>query len=83
MNDIVSKQRTFFYTHKTKAIQFRLAQLNKLGTLLKSNEDLLYQAIYKDFKKSKFDTYVTELALLYQDLKEAKKIFINGLELSE
>ncbi|MDG1329101.1 MAG: aldehyde dehydrogenase [Flavobacteriaceae bacterium] len=73
MNDIVSKQRTFFYTHKTKAIQFRLAQLNKLGTLLKSNEDLLYQAIYKDFKKSKFDTYVTELALLYQDLKEAKK----------
>ena len=73
MNDIVSKQRTFFYTHKTKAIQFRLAQLNKVETLLKSNEDLLYQAIYEDFKKSKFDTYVTELALLYQDIKEAKR----------
>ena len=73
MNDIVSQQRTFFYTHKTKAIQFRLAQLNKLEQLLKSNEDLLNQAIYEDFKKSKFDTYVTELALLYQDLKEAKK----------
>jgi aldehyde dehydrogenase (NAD+) len=73
MNDIVSKQRTFFYTHKTKAIQFRLAQLNKVAALLKSNEDLLYQAIYEDFKKSKFDTYVTELALLYQDIKEAKR----------
>ena len=73
MNDIVSKQRAFFYTHKTKAIQFRLAQLNKVETLLKSNEDLLYQAIYEDFKKSKFDTYVTELALLYQDIKEAKR----------
>ena len=53
MNDIVSQQRTFFYTHKTKAIQFRLAQLNKLEQLLKSNEDLLNQAIYEDFKKSK------------------------------
>ena len=73
MNDIVSKQRAFFYTHKTKAIQFRLAQLNKVETLLKSNEDLFYQAIYEDFKKSKFDTYVTELALLYQDIKEAKR----------
>ena len=73
MNDIVSKQRTFFYTHKTKAIHFRLAQLKKLEALLKSNEDLLNQAIYEDFKKSKFDTYVTELALLYQDLKDAKR----------
>ena len=73
MNDIVSKQRAFFYTHKTKAIQFRLAQLNKLEALLKLNENLLYQAIYEDFKKSKFDTYVTELALLYQDIKEAKR----------
>jgi aldehyde dehydrogenase (NAD+) len=73
MNDIVSQQRTFFYTHKTKAIQFRLTQLNKLEQLLKSNENLLYQAIYEDFKKSKFDTYITELALLYQDLKEAKR----------
>ena len=73
MNDIVSQQRTFFYTHKTKSIKFRLEQLNKLELLLKSNEDLLNQAIYEDFKKSKFDTYVTELALLYQDLKDAKR----------
>jgi aldehyde dehydrogenase (NAD+) len=73
MNDIVSQQRTFFYTHKTKSIKFRLEQLNKLELLLKSNEDLLNQAIYEDFKKSEFDTYVTELALLYQDIKEAKR----------
>tara|TARA_B100000809_G_scaffold266450_1_gene329222 strand:- start:5190 stop:6551 length:1362 start_codon:yes stop_codon:yes gene_type:complete len=73
MNDIVSQQRTFFYTHKTKAIKFRLEQLNKLELLLKSNEDQLNQAIYEDFKKSEFDTYVTELALLYQDIKEAKR----------
>ena len=73
MKDIVSQQRTFFYTHKTKSIKFRLEQLNKLEQLLKSNENLLNQAIYEDFKKSEFDTYVTELALLYHDIKDAKR----------
>tara|TARA_R110000787_G_scaffold86285_10_gene184101 strand:+ start:7475 stop:8836 length:1362 start_codon:yes stop_codon:yes gene_type:complete len=73
MNDIVSQQRAFFYSHQTKSIKFRLEQLHKLEQLLKSNEDLLNQAIYEDFKKSEFDTYVTELALLYQDIKEAKR----------
>ena len=73
MENIVSQQRAFFYTHKTKDIKFRLKQLNKLENVLKTNESLLNKAIYKDFKKSEFDTYVTELALLYQDIKEAKK----------
>jgi aldehyde dehydrogenase (NAD+) len=73
MKDIISQQRSFFYTHKTKDIKFRLEQLNKLENLLKLNEDLLNKAIYEDFKKSEFDTYVTELALLYHDIKDAKR----------
>lgn len=73
MNGIISNQRAFFKTHVTKNIKFRLEELNKLETLLKTNEDQLNKAIYKDFKKSKFDNYVTELALLYQDIKEAKR----------
>jgi aldehyde dehydrogenase (NAD+) len=73
MKDIISQQRTFYYTHKTKDIKFRLEQLNKLEKLLKLNEDLLNKAIYEDFKKSEFDTYVTELALLYHDIKDAKR----------
>ena len=73
MNSIISNQRAFFKTHATKNIKFRLEQLNKLETILKTNEDQLNKAIYKDFKKSEFDNYVTELALLYQDIKEAKR----------
>ncbi len=73
MNQLISKQRTYFNTHETKELKFRIEQLNKLDALLKSNENLLYEAIYSDFKKSEFDTYTTELALLYQDIKDAKK----------
>ena len=73
MKHIVSQQRAFFYTHQTKSIDYRLKQLNKLEKLLKSNENLLNEAIYKDFKKSTFDTYTTELALIYHDIKHAKR----------
>ena len=55
MKNIVSEQRAFFYTHQTKSIDYRLKQLSKLEKLLKSNESLLNEAIYKDFKKSVFE----------------------------
>lgn len=74
MKEIISKQRNFFNTHATKDILFRRRQLKALENALKQNESLLYDAIYKDFKKSEFDNYSTELSLLYKDIKEARKM---------
>jgi aldehyde dehydrogenase (NAD+) len=71
MENIVLQQRVFFKTDKTKDPNFRIEQLKKLKTVLKENESLLYEAIYKDFKKSEFDCYTNELALLYSDINEA------------
>ncbi|MBN2280342.1 MAG: aldehyde dehydrogenase [Candidatus Marinimicrobia bacterium] len=71
MKALVEKQRNFFNSNKTKDIQFRKEHLIKLRDILKSNEDLLYKAIYDDFKKSEFDTFTNELLLLYLDIKEA------------
>ena len=73
MHEIVSKQRTFFNSQKTKELSFRLQQLKTLEKVLKLNEKLLLEAIYKDFKKSSFETYATELALVYQEIAHAKK----------
>ena len=73
MHDLVAKQRTYFQTQQTKDIAFRRKQLDTLKQLLNDNEELLYEAIYSDFKKSKFDTYTSELSLLYQDIDDAKK----------
>jgi len=73
MENIVSKQRDFFKSDKTKDCNFRIQQLKALKKVLKSNESLLTEAIYKDFKKSEFDCYTTELALLYSDINEACK----------
>jgi|TARA_R100000479_G_scaffold33554_3_gene14060 aldehyde dehydrogenase (NAD+) len=73
MKQIVADQKAFFNTHTTKNIDFRIKQLYTLQAVLKENEALLNEAIYADFKKSEFDTYVSELALLYNDIKEAKR----------
>lgn len=71
MEDIVKKQREFFNLNQTKTIDFRIQQLKKLRKLLSDNECLLNDAIYADFKKSAFDTFTNELALLYVDIDEA------------
>ncbi len=73
MKQLVAQQKSFFNSHATKNISFRIKQLDMLQAVLKGNEAILNEAIYKDFKKSKFDTYVSELALLYNDIKEAKR----------
>ena len=71
MKLLVENQRKFFNTNKTKELKFRIDQLKKFREILKSNEEMLYKAIYDDFKKSEFDTYTNELLLLYIDIKEA------------
>ncbi|WGF91492.1 aldehyde dehydrogenase [Aequorivita marisscotiae] len=73
MKEIVEKQRKFYNSNATKHIRFRKAQLKTLQNALQENETLLHDAIYKDFKKSEFDNYSTEISLLYKDIKEARK----------
>ncbi len=73
MNLLINAQSEFFLTNATKEIAFRVQQLKKLKGLLQKNEDLLYKAIYTDFKKSVFETYTSELGLLYAEIDEACK----------
>ncbi|MBF0450280.1 MAG: aldehyde dehydrogenase [Candidatus Magnetomorum sp.] len=71
MKQLIQNQRNFFDSNTSKDIKFRIKQLRKLYSVIKDNEKYLMQAIYDDFKKSEFDTYTNELALLYCDIKDA------------
>jgi aldehyde dehydrogenase (NAD+) len=73
INDIIESQRAFFLTNATKSIDFRIQQLRKLRSAIETNEKAMYEAIDKDFKKSEFDTYTTEIAIVYQDIDAAIK----------
>ena len=65
---ILQSQRDFFKTQQTKSLAFRKMYLEKLKSLIISNENLLYEAIYNDFEKSKFDTFTTEIAFVLNDI---------------
>lgn len=66
--EILQNQKTFFNSHKTKDLNFRKTQLKKLKNLIKNHENQLYEAIYKDFGKSEFETFGTEISFIYKDI---------------
>ena len=71
MKKLLEKQRAFFHSNQTKDIHFRIQQLQKLKTLLLSNQNRLNDAIAADFSKSPFETFTNEFALVFGDIDEA------------
>lgn len=74
--DIFQSQKDFFNTHQTKDVAYRKEVLAKLKNILKGNEQRLYEAIYKDFRKGSFDTFLTELNMIYKEID----YFLKNLE---
>ncbi len=66
--EIINKQKVFWQSRQTYSLSFRKEMLKKLKSLIQKNEKSLYEAIHKDFKKSEFDTYATELSFIYHNL---------------
>ena len=73
VKEVFTQQQVFFNSNRTKNVNFRIAQLTRFKKVLKENENLLYKAIYEDFGKSEFETYVTELSLLYHEINNCVK----------
>ncbi|WP_313030728.1 aldehyde dehydrogenase [Soonwooa sp.] len=68
IQNILEKQRDFFNSQATKSLDLRKTQLKKLKQVISDNENLFYEAIHKDFGKSQFDTYTTELSIIYGEI---------------
>ncbi|MCU7613816.1 aldehyde dehydrogenase [Chryseobacterium sp. GMJ5] len=66
--DLISAQREFFKTQKTKNVKFRKMYLEKLRTVIADHEKMLYEAIHLDFGKSEFETYTTEISFILKDI---------------
>ncbi len=71
MKAFIDQQRVFFNSNQTKDLNFRIDQLQKLKSLLLSNQNRLNEAIYADFGKSPFETFTNEFGLVFLDIDEA------------
>ena len=68
LSQIVSLQKTFFKSQKTKDINSRLEVLKMLKQEILSKEQEIYDALYKDFRKSTFEAYLSEFGLVISEL---------------
>ncbi|MFP7298139.1 aldehyde dehydrogenase [Neobacillus niacini] len=67
--DLLKAQRDFFQTGKTKDVSFRIEALTSLGNMIRSHETEIMAALKKDLNKSDFDTYVTEMGILLEEIR--------------
>lgn len=69
ISELVQKQRAYFNSKKTLDLRFRLDQLKKLYETIDKYEKDICDAIHKDFKKSYFEAFGTEVALVKDEIK--------------
>lgn len=65
---LVARQRAFFETGATRSTSFRKEQLKKFERALQQNEPQLFDAIFADLRKSRYDTFTSEISLVYREL---------------
>ena len=70
---ILEKQRQYFYNGNTLDIDYRKASLRKLKNEIKKNEDNIFNALKKDLNKSEFESFATEIGLVYEEINETLK----------
>lgn len=60
--------RDYYESGSTRSYAFRIAQLKKLKQVLLKYEQGIYNALYKDLRKSKEESYASEFGLLIAEI---------------
>lgn len=66
---IIDEIGTYFRTGVTLSVDFRVRQLNRLGAYLREHEQEALEALHADLGKSAFESYATELGLVYDEIR--------------
>ena len=71
IDSIVSAQHNYFDSNITKDISFRHDALKNLLNAIKENESSIYTALQKDLGKSETESYMTEVGLVINAIRNA------------
>ncbi|MGC4037914.1 MAG: aldehyde dehydrogenase [Chitinophagaceae bacterium] len=69
----LQRMQHYFQTGNTRSFEFRKQQLQTLKMTVLKYEDEIYAALYSDLKKSKEESYATELGLLLAEINVTLK----------
>ncbi len=65
---LVNKQRSFFSTHQTHDISYRIRMLRKLQKAIYKYEKDISEALYKDLGKAELESYMCEIGMTLSEL---------------
>jgi aldehyde dehydrogenase (NAD+) len=69
LEKVIQKQRAFFLQGNTKNVTYRIDALSKLRRLIKENEQSLMDALKHDLNKSEFDSFITEIGIVLEEIR--------------
>lgn len=67
--ELLKKQKEFFDKGLSKDIQLRSEKLSLLYKAIQRHQKGIFDALQRDFKKSNFETFVTEIAIVLDEIK--------------
>ena len=73
MEELISRQRAFCKTGRTLRYDFRMRMLNRLERAVRLHEESIREALKRDLAKSSFESYMTEIGMVYSELAYVKK----------
>jgi len=76
IKDLMNKQKEYFQKGKQLDINFRRENLIKLKKIIKDNEQDITNALKKDLNKSEFESYLSEIAMVYEEIN----IYLKNIE---
>jgi aldehyde dehydrogenase (NAD+) len=68
---LIRRQRAHFQTRATRPLDYRRAQLRKLREAIETREQLLFDALHADLRKSPQEAYTTEIGLVLSEIRHA------------
>nr|XP_020509746.1 aldehyde dehydrogenase family 3 member B1 [Labrus bergylta]XP_020509747.1 aldehyde dehydrogenase family 3 member B1 [Labrus bergylta] len=68
-SEVVSRLRSVFASGVTIPEEFRRAQLTKLMSMMKENQELIVKALHQDLSKPKFEAVLSEVQIVINDLR--------------
>ena len=70
---IVTMQRAYYESQKTKSLNYRMNALNRLEQAILKWEKRIEEALKRDLNKSVFEAYMTEVGMTLAELRYTKK----------
>jgi acyl-CoA reductase-like NAD-dependent aldehyde dehydrogenase len=71
VSQTVADIRRYYNSGDTRSVSFRIQQLRKLKSMIRSHEDEIIQALYNDLKKPPFESYASEIGIMYVEIEHA------------